>query len=77
MLNTNKIKGRMKELGIIQADVARRLGLAEPTVSQKINGKRSMDLDEARELAEMLQIPNAEFGVYFFSEQVAQRNNGM
>lgn len=67
MLNANKIKGRMKEMGIIQSDVAKRLGLAEPTVSQKINGKRPMDLDEARELARMLNIDNSEFGAYFFS----------
>lgn len=67
MLNSNKIKGRMKELGIIQADVAKRLELAEPTVSQKINGKRPMDLNEARALAEMLHIDNSEFGTYFFS----------
>lgn len=67
MLNTNKIKGRMRELGIVQADVAKRLELAEPTVSQKINGKRPMDLDEARALAEMLHIDNSEFGSYFFS----------
>lgn len=67
MLNTNKIKGRMKELGIVQADVAKRLELAEPTVSQKINGKRPMDLNEARALAEMLHIGNEDFGAYFFS----------
>lgn len=67
MLNTNKIKGRMRELGIVQADVARRLNLAEPTVSQKINGKRPMDLEEARALADMLRIDNSEFGTYFFS----------
>ncbi len=67
MLNTNKIKGRMKELGFVQADVAKRLKLAEPTVSQKINGKRPMDLNEARALAEMLHIDNSEFGTYFFS----------
>ena len=67
MLNTNKIKGRMRELGIVQADVARRLNLAEPTVSQKINGKRPMDLEEARAFADMLRIDNSEFGAYFFS----------
>lgn len=67
MLNTNKIKGRIKELGLIQSDIAKKLGLAEPTVSQKINGKRPMSLDEARELAEMLGIDNSEFGSYFFS----------
>ena len=67
MLNGNKIKGRMKELGIVQSDVAKRLKLAEATVSLKLNGKRPMDLDEARELAEMLDISNEQFGAYFFS----------
>lgn len=67
MLNTNKIKGRMREMGIVQADVARRLNLAEPTVCQKINGRRPMDLGEAKALAEMLKIENSEFGAYFFS----------
>lgn len=67
MLNTNKIKGRMRELGIVQADVAKQLDLAEPTVSQKINGKRPMDLEEARALADMLHIENSQFGDYFFA----------
>lgn len=67
MLNGNKIKGRMKELGIVQSDVAKRLKLAEATVSLKLSGKRPMDLDEARELAEMLDISNEQFGAYFFS----------
>lgn len=66
MLNTDKIKGRMRELGIVQSDVAKVLNLAEPTVCQKINGRRPMDLDEAKMLAEMLNIDKSEFGVYFF-----------
>jgi predicted transcriptional regulator len=67
MINTRKIKGRMQELGVLQADVAKTLGLAEPTVSQKINGKRPMDLDEAKKLAQMLNIDKCDFGAYFFS----------
>lgn len=67
MINTNKIKGRMKELGIVQRDVAERLNISSPTVSQKINGVRPMDLDEARELASMLDIEDKDFGVYFFA----------
>ena len=67
MINTNKIKGRMREMEIVQADVAKTLGLAEATVSQKINGKRPMDLDEAMKLAEMLKISDPDFGAYFFT----------
>lgn len=67
MINGNKIKGKMKELGIVQADVAKKLNLAEATVSLKLSGKRPMDLDEAQLLAEMLGIVNEDFGAYFFS----------
>ncbi len=71
MVNSNKIKGRMTELGITQKDIAKRLQLAPPTVSQKINNVRPMDLDEAEVIAQMLIIPADEFGIYFFSNGVA------
>jgi len=71
MINSNKIKGRMVEMGITQKDVARTLNIAPPTVSQKINNVRPMDLNEAEILAKMLQIRPDEFGTYFFSDTVA------
>lgn len=66
MVNSNKIKGRMRELKLTQADIARQLGIAAPTVSQKINNVRSFDIDQAGELANILNIKPAEFGEYFF-----------
>ena len=56
MINTNKIKGRMAELQITQKDVATSLGLAQPTVNQKINNIRPMDLNEAEKLSDLLHI---------------------
>lgn len=66
MINTNKIKGRMAELQITQKDVAKSLGLAQPTINQKINNIRPMDLDEAEKLSELLNIKPEDFAVYFF-----------
>ncbi len=71
MINSSKIKGKMVEMGINQKDVAKELNLAPPTVSQKINNIRPMDLDEAEALAKMLKIPLSDFGEYFFSDTVA------
>lgn len=71
MVNTNKIKGRMKEKEITQADVAKYLNIAQPTANQKINNIRPFDLDEAEKLAELLEINSGEFGNYFFSNEVA------
>lgn len=67
MVNTNKIKGRMKELEITQADVAKCLDIAQPTANQKINNVRPFDLDEAEKLSNLLGIESGEFGVYFFA----------
>ena len=51
MINSNKIKGRIVEMGFTQKDVAKRLKLSAPTVSQKINNLRPMELKEAEELS--------------------------
>lgn len=66
MINTNKIKGRMAELQMTQKDIANSLGLAQPTVNQKINNIRPMDLDEAEKLSNLLNIKPEDFAVYFF-----------
>ena len=71
MPNSQLIKERMHERGVAQKDVAAALGIAAPTVSQKINGIRPMDLDEARMIADMLGIESGEFGRYFFASEVA------
>ena len=44
MINTNKLKGRMKELEITQADVAKCLDIAQPTANQKLNNVRGLIL---------------------------------
>ena len=67
MLNVIKIRERMAERGITQKDVARTLGIAAPTVSQKLNRIRPMDLDEAEKLAKLLEIDDSQFGKYFFA----------
>lgn len=67
MVNSNKIKGRMVELGYRQKDIAKALQISSPAVSQKLNNVRPTNLDEAKLLAEILKIDNEEFGKYFFA----------
>jgi transcriptional regulator with XRE-family HTH domain len=71
MVNSNKIKGRIVELGLTQKDLAKALSVALPTVSQKINNVRSMNVKEAFIIAEVLNIPDKEFRDYFFKEEIA------
>lgn len=67
MINANKIKGRMREKEITQAQAAAYLGIAQPTFNQKVNNIRVMDLNEAEKLCELLDIESGEFGRYFFA----------
>lgn len=67
MVNSDKIKGRMRELKITQKDVATALCIAQPTANQKINNIRPFSLVEAERLASLLNIQNNEFSAYFFN----------
>lgn len=67
MINTRKIKSRMCELGLTQKDVANALHIAQPTVNQKINNIRPMDLQEAEDLSKILKIDSMDFAEYFFA----------
>lgn len=69
MINSNKIKGRMAELGLTQKDVSKALSIAQPTANQKINNIRPMDLNEADALSTLLKIGPEEFSTYFFYQQ--------
>lgn len=74
MINTNKIKGRMAEMQITQKDIAKSLGLAQPTVNQKINNIRPMDLNEAEKLSKLLCIEPEEFSIYFLQRKLHSAN---
>ena len=71
MVNTLKLKARIMEFGFTQKDLAKALNIALPTVSQKLNNKRPMYLQEADIIANLLEIPTQEFGEYFFTQKIA------
>lgn len=71
MVNTLKLKARMVELGLTQKDIAKALGIASPTISQKINNIRPMNLKEADLIADLLRINTIQYGEYFFTSSIA------
>lgn len=68
MINTDKLKSRMSKLGITQVQLAEKLGIAAPTMCQKLNNIRPLSLEEAEIVAAELKIKDKEFGSYFFSQ---------
>lgn len=71
MVNTSKMKARMKEFRLTQKDLAEALNIATPTMSQKLNNIRPMYLKEADILADILKIDTNQFGEYFFTSNIA------
>ena len=71
MVDSDKIKNRMKELGVSQEYIARKLKIATPTVSQKINNVRPMWLSEAEVMSEILGVHGEDFMLYFFKNKLA------
>lgn len=71
MVNTKMLMERIRERGASQCALASELGIKQSTLSLKINNKRPFYLDEAIRLAELLEIHDSEFGLYFFAGEVA------
>lgn len=67
MPNATALKERMRKVGITQADLAKEVNLATPTICQKINNIRPFTLEEAERVAKKLGISDKEFGLYFFN----------
>ena len=67
MVNTNKIKARIIELGMTQSGVADSMGMAQATLNLKISGKRPLTIKDADKLISILNISKKEIGEYFFN----------
>lgn len=66
MVQTNLLKGKIVASGKTRRDIAQRLHMAESTLSDKINGKRSFTVNEALLLCEILDIESCEEKVAIF-----------
>lgn len=70
MVNHSKLKGLMVERGLKVEELARGLKLSRQSVSDKINGRRSISLLEAAYISHALGMSSEERDAIFFSEPV-------
>ena len=69
MVNTQKIKGRMRELNYSQEQVANMLGIDPSTLYRKLNAQGPLfSIGEAQKLGEILKLSGDELMEYFFCE---------
>lgn len=64
--NYSKLLGRMREYRYTQAMLAGEIGINESTLNTKLKGKAYFTAKEIDKMCEILNIPNAEIGIYFF-----------
>ena len=62
---TNKLKSKMVEAGITQAELARLLGISAQSMNYKINNKSEFKVSEIEAVADVLKIVNKD--EYFFA----------
>lgn len=54
----NKLKGKMRERGVTQADLARAIGITPQALNAKLNGRSSFTVPEAQKITEFLGLEN-------------------
>ena len=67
MINANKIRARIVEMGMTQKQVAEMIGISEKTLSVKMNNGK-FGLDEADRMIKVLKIDEPD--KYFFTNEV-------
>ena len=66
-VNTKEIRKRMIDLDVSYEDLAQAIGKKAVTIRQKINNYRPLFVPEAEVIQQMLEIPDKEYGFYFYS----------
>lgn len=68
----SKLRGRIVEILGNQNELASRLGISLVSLSRKLNNKVRFSTDDIITIAEVLKIPDAEIGIYFFTLKVSK-----
>lgn len=68
--NYSKLKGRTKELGLLQSDVAKAANMNKSTYSLKLQGRYPFKQNEIDSIVTLLHIPLEQIGEFFFTNKV-------
>ena len=66
--NYSKLRGRIKECGLTQEQLANAIGKDKSTMSSKLKGRFAFTQKEIDEICKVLDISNNEIGDYFFTK---------
>lgn len=68
--NYSKLRGKIREMGITQKQIAEKIGTGESTISAKLNNKCYFYQPEIAKICDILNIADEEVGLYFFMPEV-------
>ena len=66
--NYSKLRGRIRECGFTQKQLAEAIGINKSSLSAKLNGQFAFTTNEVLAISKVLNIPLNEIGEYFFTE---------
>lgn len=72
MTNTNKLKGKLAERGLTQAQLAKMIEMSPTTLSFKLNNEIEFKISEAKRIQEALSLTRDERDVIFFGDDVEE-----
>lgn len=69
-MNYNTLRGRIRECGLTQKEVAARIGVSEGQLNRKLAGEFAFRQDEMESILKLLDVDLSELGKYFFTPKV-------
>lgn len=66
--NYSKLRGRIRECGLTQKQLAEAIGINKSSLSAKLNGQFAFTTNEVLAISKVLNIHLNEIGEYFFTE---------
>lgn len=63
------LRGRIRDHGLTQKEVAEKVGISEGQFCQKMSGNFAFRQDEINRISDLLDIKASEIGPFFFSPQ--------
>ncbi|MEE3451844.1 MAG: DUF739 family protein [Acutalibacteraceae bacterium] len=65
--NYNKLRGRIRETGLTQEEVAKQINVNPATLSLKLNNASEFTQSEIRSICDLLDISGRDLSDYFFT----------
>lgn len=75
MLQPNLLKAAIVRAGLTQGEFAQKIGISQNTLTSRLSGETSFNIDEVDKTKDVLSIDNSEIIAIFFDSNSLNREN--